>query len=176
MGWKLGSVGLLLLAVALGGGALALEFSRDLRLQQQRVSTGSRVLRTACGDIEFAESGPVAAPAILLVHGSGGGFDQGLTLGHSLAPRGVRLIAPSRFGYLRSPFPADPSGEHQADHLACLLDALGLPDAMVMGVSAGAVIPQTAAARPANPPPDRGCRARHTAAPGRGRWRRRHAA
>ena len=139
MGWKLGSAGLLLLAVALGGGALALEFSRDLRLQQQRVSTGSRVLRTACGDIEFAESGPVAAPAILLVHGSGGGFDQGLMLGQSLVPEGVRLIAPSRFGYLRSPFPADPSGEHQADHLACLLDALGLPDAMVMGVSAGAV-------------------------------------
>ena len=97
------------------------------------------MLHTACGDIEFAESGPADAPAVLLVHGSGGGFDQGLAIGQSLAPRGVRLIAPSRFGYLRSPFPADPSGERQADHLACLLDALGLADAAVMGVSAGAV-------------------------------------
>jgi pimeloyl-ACP methyl ester carboxylesterase len=139
MSWRRTSAGVLLMALALGGGALALEFSRDLRLQQQRVSTGSRVLLTACGDIEFAESGPVDAPALLLVHGSGGGFDQGLALGQSLAPRGVRLISPSRFGYLRSPFPADASGERQADHLACLLDALGLRDATVMGVSAGAV-------------------------------------
>jgi 2-hydroxy-6-oxonona-2,4-dienedioate hydrolase len=128
-----------LAVLALGVGALALEFRRDLQAQHLRVQAGSRVLHTACGDIEFAESGPGDAPALLLVHGSGGGFDQGLMLGRSLAPPGIRLIAPSRFGYLRSPFPADASGERQADHLACLLDALGLADAAVMGVSAGAV-------------------------------------
>jgi pimeloyl-ACP methyl ester carboxylesterase len=139
MTWTRIAAGALLVTLVVGVGTLALEFRRDLRAQHQRVQGGSRVLHTACGDIEFAESGAADAPALLLVHGSGGGFDQGLALGHSLAPQGVRLIAPSRFGYLRSPFPADPSGEHQADHLACLLDALGLPDAMVMGVSAGAV-------------------------------------
>jgi pimeloyl-ACP methyl ester carboxylesterase len=130
---------MLLVGLALGFGTLALEYRRDLHVQHQRVQGGSRVLHTACGETEFAVSGPVGAPALLLVHGSGGGFDQGLMLGQSLVPEGVRLIAPSRFGYLRSPFPADPSGERQADHLACLLDALGLPDAAVMGVSAGAV-------------------------------------
>lgn len=139
MGWMWIAAGAVLAALALAGGALALEFQRDLRAQQQRVQGGSRLLHTACGDIEFAESGPAEAPALLLVHGSGGGFDQGLMLGNSLAPPGVRLIAPSRFGYPRSPYPDDPSGERQADHLACLLDALGLPDAAVMGVSAGAV-------------------------------------
>jgi pimeloyl-ACP methyl ester carboxylesterase len=139
MRWTRISAGALLVALAVGIGALALEFRRDLRTQQQRVQGGSRVLHTACGDIEFAESGPADAPALLLVHGSGGGFDQGLALGQSLAPPGFRLVAPSRFGYLRSPLPADPSGERQADHLACLLDALGLADAAVMGVSAGAV-------------------------------------
>ncbi|MCU0966307.1 MAG: alpha/beta hydrolase, partial [Burkholderiaceae bacterium] len=139
MSWTRISAGALLAVLALGVGALALEFRRDLHAQHQRVQGGSRVLQTACGEIEFAQSGPADAPALLLVHGSGGGFDQGLMLGHSLAPQGVRLIAPSRFGYLRSPLPADPSGERQADHLACLLDALGLPDAVVMGVSAGAV-------------------------------------
>jgi pimeloyl-ACP methyl ester carboxylesterase len=137
--WTRISAGALLAVLALGVGALALEFRRDLHAQHQRVQGGSRVLQTACGEIEFAQSGPADAPALLLVHGSGGGFDQGLMLGHSLAPQSVRLIAPSRFGYLRSPLPADPSGERQADHLACLLDALGLPDAVVMGVSAGAV-------------------------------------
>jgi pimeloyl-ACP methyl ester carboxylesterase len=139
MGWRWISAGALLAALALAVGALALEFRRDLRAHHQRLQSGSRLLHTACGDIEFAESGPADAPPLLVVHGSGGGFDQGLALGHSLAPHGVRLIAPSRFGYLRSPFPADPSGERQADHLACLLDALGLPDATVMGVSAGGV-------------------------------------
>jgi pimeloyl-ACP methyl ester carboxylesterase len=139
MSWTRISAGALLALLALGIGALALEFRRDLRAQHQRVQGGSHVLHTACGEIEFAQSGPADAPALLLVHGSGGGFDQGLMLGHSLAPQSVRLIAPSRFGYLRSPLPADPSGERQADHLACLLDALGLPDAVVMGVSAGAV-------------------------------------
>lgn len=139
MGWRRFTAGLLLVALALGAGLLALEFRRDLQAQRLRVQSGSRVLHTACGDVEFAESGPADAPALLLVHGSGGGFDQALELGRSLAPPGVRLIAPSRFGYLRSPLPADPSGERQADHLACLLDALGLADAAVMGVSAGAV-------------------------------------
>jgi pimeloyl-ACP methyl ester carboxylesterase len=139
MSWARIAAGLLLLALALGIGALGLEFHRELRAQHQRVQSGSNLLRTACGDIEIAESGPAGAPVLLLLHGSGGGFDQGLMLGRSLAPQGVLVIAPSRFGYLRSPFPADASGEHQADHLACLLDALGLPDAAVMGVSAGAV-------------------------------------
>jgi len=139
MGWKWISAGLLLLALALLAGTLAHEFRRDLWVQQQRVQTGSRVLHTACGPIEVAESGPPDAEALLLIHGSGGGFDQGLLLAQGLAPPQMRVIAPSRFGYLRSPLPEDPSGERQADHLACLLDALGLADAVVMGVSAGAV-------------------------------------
>jgi pimeloyl-ACP methyl ester carboxylesterase len=104
-----------------------------------RPVAASRVLHTACGDIEVGESGPADGLPLLLIHGSGGGFDQGLALGQALAPPGVRVIAPSRFGYLRSPLPDDPSGERQADHLAALLDALGLDDAAVMGVSAGAV-------------------------------------
>jgi 2-hydroxy-6-oxonona-2,4-dienedioate hydrolase len=128
----------LALLVALGG-RLAAEFRHDLQGQRQRVAVGSRLLHTACGAIEVAESGPGDGPALLLVHGSGGGFDQALTLGSDHAARGYRVIAPSRFGYLRSPFPDDPSGERQSDHLACLLDALGLDDVAVMGVSAGAV-------------------------------------
>lgn len=104
-----------------------------------QAAAGSRVLHTACGEIEVGESGPADGLPLLLIHGSGGGFDQGLALGRALAPPGVHVIAPSRFGYLRSPMPADASGEHQADHLAALLDALGLGGAAVMGVSAGAV-------------------------------------
>ena len=42
-----------------------------------------------------------------------------------------------RFRYLRTPRPADASPEAQADAHICLLDALGIGKAAVMGVSAG---------------------------------------
>ena len=55
-----------------------------------------------------------------------------------LVSHGIRVIAMSRFGYLRTPMPADASAAAQADAHVCLLDALGLPKAAVMGGSAGA--------------------------------------
>ena len=44
----------------------------------------------------------------------------------------------SRFGYLRMPMPANASAAAQADAHVCLLDALGIRRAAVMGGSAGA--------------------------------------
>jgi len=44
----------------------------------------------------------------------------------------------SRFGYLRTPTPLHPSVALQADAHVCLLDALGIKSAAVIGVSAGA--------------------------------------
>jgi pimeloyl-ACP methyl ester carboxylesterase len=64
-----------------------------------------------------------------------------------LAQRGVQVIAMSRFGYLRTPRPADASPEAQADAHACLLDALGIAKAAVMGVSAGGPSAMQAAIR-----------------------------
>jgi pimeloyl-ACP methyl ester carboxylesterase len=51
----------------------------------------------------------------------------------------VRVIAPSRFGYLRSSFPADHSSEAQADAFVALLDRLKLGKVVVAGGSAGAL-------------------------------------
>jgi pimeloyl-ACP methyl ester carboxylesterase len=48
------------------------------------------------------------------------------------------VIAMSRFGHLRTPMPADASALAQAEAHVCLLDALGIPRAAVMGGSAGA--------------------------------------
>jgi pimeloyl-ACP methyl ester carboxylesterase len=86
--------------------------------------------------IEYAEAGD--GPAVLVIHGAGGGFDQGLALASSFVPQGYRVIAMSRFGYLRTPAPARASLALQADAHACLLDALGVKQAAVIGVSAGA--------------------------------------
>src|SRR5262249_10039665 len=124
-------------AVALAASAAFgwLGYSRDLSRARRRVSTGSRIAQTSCGPIEYADRG--AGPPVLVVHGAGGGFDQGLLLGRPLARHGHRVIAMSRFGYLRTPLPADASAEAQADAHACLLDALGIERAAVFGVSAG---------------------------------------
>ena len=50
---------------------------------------------------------------------------------------GFRSIVPSRFGYLHTPLPADASPADQADAYACLLDALGIEQAAIIGTSAG---------------------------------------
>jgi pimeloyl-ACP methyl ester carboxylesterase len=61
-----------------------------------------------------------------------------VAFGEPLAGSGLRVIAMSRFGYLRTPLPQDASAAAQADAHACLLDALGIRQAAVIGASAGA--------------------------------------
>src|SRR5438067_8983262 len=130
---------LAILAGALAGSLSAFAYARyrrDLRRAHQRVSTGSEVVQTACGPIEYAVAGD--GPPALIVHGAGGGFDQGMEFGEALADNGFRIIAMSRFGYLRTPLPSDASSAAQADAHACLLDALGIERAAIIGASAGA--------------------------------------
>ncbi len=115
---------------------MSIAYRADVARARARVATGSRIAATPCGPIEYAEAGE--GPPILLVHGAGGGFDQGLALAASFAPKGHRVIALSRFGYLGTPAPAHASVGLQADAHACLLDALGLKHSVVVGVSAGA--------------------------------------
>jgi pimeloyl-ACP methyl ester carboxylesterase len=74
---------------------------------------------------------------LLVVHGAGGGFDQALDLANSVNQAAFRYIFVSRFGYLRSPLPGDGSPEAQADLYASLLDSLAIPEAAILGVSAG---------------------------------------
>lgn len=123
---------------ALGAGALWMgrEYRGDIGRARRRIATGSRVIATSCGPIEYAEAG--TGPPVLFIHGAGGGFDQGLEVGGPLARRGYRLIAMSRFGYLRTPAPDHPSIARQAEAHASLLDALEVRRAAVVGVSAGA--------------------------------------
>jgi len=111
-------------------------YRREIRDARERVSTGSRVIVTPCGPIEYAVAGD--GPAILVAHGAGGGFDQGLDSSAALVKSGFRVIAPSRFGYLGTPLPPDASPAAQADAYACLLDALTIHTVAVVGVSAGA--------------------------------------
>jgi len=125
---------------AVGGITLSaftyLRYRRDLHDARGRVAARSRVADTPCGPIEYAIAGG-DGPTVLAVHGAGGGYDQGLDLADGLIERGLRVIAPSRFGYLRTPLPADASAAAQADAHACLLDVLGISHVVVVGASAG---------------------------------------
>lgn len=128
----------LVLLIVLFGTLLAwiyVSYQRAIAQARLRVASGSKIVQTACGPIEYADVGD--GPPILLVHGAGGGYDQGLDLGMPLARSGFRIIAMSRFGYLRTPLPADASAVAQADAHAALLDALAIERTAVMGASAG---------------------------------------
>ncbi len=115
--------------------AIRSRFERDLSVAAERAVYGSEVITTRCGPIEVQQAG--TGIPLLMIHGSGGGHDQGMAWARPLAQQGVRVIAMSRFGYLRTPRPAAASPEAQADAHVCLLDALGVPKAAVVGVSAG---------------------------------------
>jgi pimeloyl-ACP methyl ester carboxylesterase len=155
-------------AVAAAAGAVVYRrYRRDLRAAEARVFSGSRMIDTACGPIEFAlapacaKAAQAGEPAdfaptranparfgdpadlgtgtpVLVIHGAGGGFDQGLELGRPLIENGFRVIAPSRFGYLGTPLPEDATPAAQADAHARLLDALEVDKVAVVAFSAGA--------------------------------------
>ncbi|HLW52379.1 MAG TPA: alpha/beta hydrolase [Candidatus Angelobacter sp.] len=128
-----------LVPVSLAAAAGAMVYSRyrrELRAAEARVSSGSWLISTPSGPLEYAASG-TGAP-VLVIHGAGGGFDQALEFAHPLLDNGFRIIAPSRFGYLRTPLQADSSPAAQADAYTWLLDALHVDKVAVIGVSAGA--------------------------------------
>jgi 2-hydroxy-6-oxonona-2,4-dienedioate hydrolase len=100
-----------------------------------RVAGRSKVVTVSSGDIEYLESG--SGPAVLVIHGSGGGFDQGELVARAVLGDGFRWIAPSRFGYLRSTLPSGATFEDQADTYVRLLDHLGIKRVAVVALSQG---------------------------------------
>ena len=111
-------------------------FARDLAGARDRLVGRSNTVETSFGTLEYAVMGE--GEPMLIVHGAGGGFDQGIDMTGALAGRGYRLIAPSRFGYLGSTLPGNLTTAMQADAYAQLLDRLGIDKVVVVGISAGA--------------------------------------
>ena len=106
-------------AVVLGVVALSIwwRFDKDVKRASVRSAQGSTLIATSCGPLEVQQAG-IGVP-LLVVHGSGGGHDQGMAFAGALAQHGIRVIAMSRFGYLRTPMPADASAQAQADAHVC---------------------------------------------------------
>jgi pimeloyl-ACP methyl ester carboxylesterase len=129
---------LLLGSIALGAAVPAAlvyrQFRREMALAYSRVASGGRALDTACGPIRYAELGH--GPPVLIVHGAGGGYDQGVTFARLIGGN-FRWIAPSRFGFPGTPVPDGADSSLQADAYACLLDSLGVDRVAVVGISMG---------------------------------------
>ena len=121
-------------AVAAAGGSLVRRYQRDLGAARARLVAVDRTLTaTAFGDVEYIERG--AGEPLLVSHGI---FQdcQSALLSRDLFPD-RRIVAPSRFGYSGSDMPPRATPADQADVFAALLDALGIAQIDVVGISAG---------------------------------------
>lgn len=107
----------------------------DMRRAYGRIRGRSAVVPSPYGDIDHTEGG--SGSPVLVIHGSGGGYDQGELLVKTVLDERFRWITPSRFGYLRSTFREGATFDDQAHAYACLLDHLGVERAAVVALSHG---------------------------------------
>jgi 2-hydroxy-6-oxonona-2,4-dienedioate hydrolase len=128
------TLGAMVLLVAIPGGLIYRRYQHNMSLAYQRISSGGKTIETDCEPIQYTEFGE--GPPMLIVHGAGGGYDQGEYFAKIIGGH-YRWIAPSRFGFLGTPVPDGASSSMQADAYACLLDALGIDRVGVVGVSMG---------------------------------------
>ncbi len=102
----------------------------------------SMTIETDLGFIEYADRG--IGPVILSIHGSPGGFDQGLGMAEIFRKNGYRVMAVSRPGYLNTPWVKE-TPENQTELLVSLLDTLKLNKVIVVSASTGGSIAYTLA-------------------------------
>jgi pimeloyl-ACP methyl ester carboxylesterase len=124
-------------AVAFGAAVVVTgaAYWRDMQAAYERVTGKSTVIPSPYGDIEYTEGG--SGPAVLVIHGSGGGFDNAELLARAVLGDQFHWIAPSRFGYLRSTFREGATFDEQAHAYAHLLDHLGIEKVAVVAISHG---------------------------------------
>ncbi|MDQ0672646.1 pimeloyl-ACP methyl ester carboxylesterase [Pseudarthrobacter siccitolerans] len=102
-------------------------------------------IATAAGAVAYADRG--TGVPLLAVHGTLGGWDQGLVATEFFRTNGFRIIAPSRPGYLGTPLATGRTPAEQGDALAALLDALGIERVRVFAGSGGGPAAYALAAR-----------------------------
>lgn len=110
-------------------------YHKQIRSATNRIASGSRILKTKYGNLEYAVRGK--GKPVLLIHGAGGGYDQGLWLGEICLDGDYQFIAPSKFGYLNSSIPNNISMKLQAQYYNILLDELNIEKVTIIAVSAG---------------------------------------
>ena len=130
----------LLVAIVVAGVALVSigllpRYRRDMTAAGNRLaSVDNRTVQFDTGSVEYTDVGE--GPCLLVSHGIFHGCDGGQRSARDVVS-GRRIISPSRFGYLGSFLPDNPTASAQADAFVQLLDHLGIKSADVMGISAG---------------------------------------
>lgn len=124
------AIGLILAVVLVSAAYLS-----DINRAYERIQGKSTVIPSPYGDIEYTEGG--SGPPVLVIHGSGGGYDQGELVVQAVLGDQFHWIAPSRFGYLRSTFSEGATFDDQAHAYAYLLDRLGIEKVAVVAISHG---------------------------------------
>ena len=125
-----------ILLAAAGAVFLALpRYRRDMRRARLRLdSIDSLEVGLRLGLVEYLDVGD--GPCLLISHGIFHGCDGGQRSARDIVS-GHRIVSPSRFGYLGSAMPENPTAAAQADVFADLLDHLGVESTAALGISAG---------------------------------------
>lgn len=97
----------------------------------------SSVIDTNAGPVEYGAVGE-GPPFVLIFQGAMSSYYEGLVMGRILAhENGLKVISPSRPGYLRTPLETGKTPEAQADAFAALLDELKVEKVVALAVSGG---------------------------------------
>ena len=81
--------GILLILLILAIGLIYIQYRSDLSTTCQELQAGSQIAHTLRGPIGYAVAG--SNPAVLVIHGAGGGYSQVAAISESLpAPRPSR--------------------------------------------------------------------------------------
>jgi pimeloyl-ACP methyl ester carboxylesterase len=128
---------------AIGASVVYVAYWQEMQGARARLAAGSQVVQTRHGALEYHMEGN--GQPVLVVHGAGGGYDQGMLIAQAFggaksgtkSEQDFRWIAVSRFGYLRSEMPADGSTQAQAEAFADLLDSLGIQRVAILAMSGG---------------------------------------
>ncbi len=115
--------------------ATALVYRWEMHQAYRRIEQRGTVVASPYGDIEYSENGE--GPDVLVIHGSGGGYDQGELIVEAVLGNDFHSVTPSRFGYLRSTFRVGATFDTQAHAYAHLLNELGLERVAVVALSHG---------------------------------------
>jgi pimeloyl-ACP methyl ester carboxylesterase len=87
--------------------------------------------------LSYLEAGSTTGRAVLVLHGTPSSrLEAGGPLGEVAATLGLRILAPDRPGYGRTPFVGYDVGSYP-EHMVGLLDALDIDEVGIVGVSGG---------------------------------------
>lgn len=127
----------IVVAIAIAIALLAVTWGalRDTGARTESLESDRMLADTRDGLVEYVTWGE--GPPVMAIHGAGGGFDQGRLLARTMGGDGFRWLAVSRFGYLGSKLPDDPSTAAQAEAFVDLLDAQQIERVNILAMSGG---------------------------------------